>query len=288
MKSISALAFVVAVIISTFARGPGLTAPVRTENGWLITSDFHVHAFPGDGMLTPPQLRREAARRNLHVIAITNHNQMLAARVPARVTPDNSLPIVLYGEEVTTVPAHIAAARLARPVSWRLPTDAIVDSIHAAGGIAILAHPDTVSWRMLDSTAMASFDGIEVANGPTFEAAESEAIPIYHAVRSQRTLAAIGSSDFHFAVPIGEQRTVLLVSALTEDAVLDAVRSGHTAVRFDEGWVGDSTVIGLARAHAARLMGPARFPTVLQGLAAGLAWLALLGLVLSSGSRRPT
>ena len=45
----------------------------------LIASDFHVQHFPGDGGLAPWELRREARRRELDVIVVTNHSQRLAA-----------------------------------------------------------------------------------------------------------------------------------------------------------------------------------------------------------------
>src|SRR5918993_514770 len=42
----------------------------------VLQADFHVHAALGDGGVAPWELRREAERRGLDVIAVTNHNQL--------------------------------------------------------------------------------------------------------------------------------------------------------------------------------------------------------------------
>jgi hypothetical protein len=65
----------------------------------VLAGDFHVHAFPGDGALTPRRLRDLAADQGLDVIAITTHNQTLASRL----LPADGDPIVLLGEEVTNL-----------------------------------------------------------------------------------------------------------------------------------------------------------------------------------------
>ena len=53
----------------------------RAGDQFVLAGDFHVHAFVGDGGVAPWELGREAARRGLDVIAVTNHNQLLAARL---------------------------------------------------------------------------------------------------------------------------------------------------------------------------------------------------------------
>ena len=41
----------------------------------LLSGDFHVHGFPGDGGLAPWSMRDEARRAGLDLFANTNHNQ---------------------------------------------------------------------------------------------------------------------------------------------------------------------------------------------------------------------
>ena len=60
--------------------GPPL--PRRSHDGFIILAgDFHVHSFPGDGSLPPWEIAREARRRGLDVVALTNHNSLLSSRL---------------------------------------------------------------------------------------------------------------------------------------------------------------------------------------------------------------
>src|SRR5262249_2738724 len=79
-----------------------LSPPPRVVNGYrVVAADLHVHAYPGDGVLPAWELSREARRRQLDAIALTNHNQMWPSRLAAAVgiAPD---VLLIPGEEVTT------------------------------------------------------------------------------------------------------------------------------------------------------------------------------------------
>src|SRR6185503_16149743 len=69
---------------ATDHRGSGRPA-VRAGEYWVLSGDFHVHASPGDGALSPWMLRDEAARAGLDVIAVTNHNESFTGRLANRV-----------------------------------------------------------------------------------------------------------------------------------------------------------------------------------------------------------
>jgi hypothetical protein len=273
------LLFAAALGAGTITQRGRLSAPPRVANGWLLSGDFHVHAFPGDGLLTPAQLRDEAARRNLHVIALTNHNHMLQTLLTTR-SQAEAMPIVLQGEEITTATAHVIALGISDVVRWQDGIHAAIDTVHARGGIAILAHPAADAAIRFDATL---FDGVEVANAGAARASSSRGAALYRAWDARREIAAVGSSDFHHAAPLGEQRTILLVGTLNEQGVLGAIRDGRTAVRVASGWVGDSTVMRAAMQHRDALFDDqARFSSLAAAAACALAWLALLALVLRS------
>jgi hypothetical protein len=272
------LLFVTAVVVASLTSPRGTLTPPRTAGGWLVAADLHVHAFPGDGSLAPRELRSEAARRKLHVIAITNHNHMAQRRI----TPSSSgLPLVLTGEEVTMPEAHVLSLGLRRLVPGQGGARAAIDTVVARGGVAILAHPKRGVAARLGDEAMARLHGIEVANGPDFDVAGSTGVPLYRQLRERSPLAAIGSSDLHLGAPLGSQRTILLVSELSERGVLDAIRQGRTAVRFAASWVGDSSVIRATQPHVAALFDDKRRSTrPALIVSCVVAWLALLLLVL--------
>jgi len=70
----SALLLLAGVAAGTLSDARVMPAPQRQDGYYILSADFHVHVFPGDGALAPWDLRREAARRRLDVIALTDHN----------------------------------------------------------------------------------------------------------------------------------------------------------------------------------------------------------------------
>ena len=149
--------------IGTFADERPIRSRSRDGEFWILAGDFHVHAFPGDGSLTPPDLRDEAVRAGLDVIAITNHNQTVTGRFAEWIGGGTDGQILISGEEVTHPDYHMIAVGITRAVRADRPAVEIVDAIHAQGGVAIAAHP-TPSFRGYDDGALARVDGTEVAH----------------------------------------------------------------------------------------------------------------------------
>src|SRR5829696_2353237 len=122
-RRIAAITFAVTVIVGTLIDPPGRAAPQGLA---VLSGDFHVHAFPADGMLPVWAIQREAARRGLDVVAITNHNRDFAmplARVSGLL---KDYPIVIASQELTTPHFHMAAIGVTKMVDWRLSaSDAI-------------------------------------------------------------------------------------------------------------------------------------------------------------------
>src|SRR4051812_25363930 len=108
--SLSALGF-----IGGFAFDPTPARPVVMRAGYrVLEADFHAHTTYSDGSLSPIGLVRQAERRGLDVIGITEHNTVLAAKIGraySQIAKPNG-PIVVVGEEVTTVRFHVIALGL--------------------------------------------------------------------------------------------------------------------------------------------------------------------------------
>lgn len=242
----------------------------------VLTADLHVHAFPGDGVLPAWELRREAARRGLDVIAITNHNQSIAARLPTG--GGGRLPLVIPGQEITTPTFHLVAIGIRRPIDWRLPLRAAIAAVHDAGGVAIAAHPVKTFWRVdEDDSGLDVLDGAEAVaeSGARFDSRRREIREFYDSIRRRNPdLAPIGSSDFHLIVPLGVCRTYVFVREVSERGVLEAIAHGRT-VAIDDGnqIVGDSTLVrqlhGLPEAPGTPAL-PARLAALAALLGLGL------------------
>ena len=218
---------------------PPLPAPAVAGGYHVIAADFHVHAFPGDGALPPWELAREAARRGLHAIVVSNHNQTFAAQLggEARRSPGEGGPILIPAQEITTPRFHLIAAGISRTVDWRLPELDIVRDVHAQGGVVIAAHPVGRYWKGSDAL-LAAIDGAEVAHPLTgmLDTGREELTAFFTRARAVNAdVAPIGSSDFHMVAPLGVCRTYVFAAEPTRDGILDAIRAGRTVAEDQDG-----------------------------------------------------
>ena len=276
VRPLALIAVAGALTVGSLARPAPVRAPLQVDGYTVLTADLHVHAFPGDGVLAAWELRKEAARRGLDVIAITNHNQAFAARLPAG---GGSLPLIVPGQEITTPTFHLIAVGIRRPVDWRLPLPEAIAAVHASGGVAIAAHPVKSFWQVAENdSGLEVLDGAEavVESGERFDRGRREIREFYERTRRRNPdLAPIGSSDFHLIAPLGACRTFVFVREVSEEGVLEAIRNGRT-VAVDDG----SDMVGdLALVQRLREMTPAA-PAAPATLARVAALVALLGLAL--------
>ena len=245
-----ALLLILGVLIGTIADRLPQRVPLRAGDYWVLSGDFHVHAFPGDGSLSPWLLRDEAARAGLDVIAITNHNQVWTARLARWISNRSNGPIMIAGQEITNPTYHMIAVGLERTVdAEQAATEAAAD-VRAQRGLAIAAHPSARFHGYDAKEAVAALDGTEAAHSAVHEGSEfrAELRAFYERARGVKaTVTPIGSSDFHATPPkLGLCRTYLFVTERSEAGVLEAIRSGRTlAVDGDGRLTGDAGLIAL-------------------------------------------
>jgi hypothetical protein len=280
-------AFVIGLFLGAAGdRGMPHMPPMR--GGFIVlTGDFHVHSFPGDGGLAPWDIAHEARRRRLDVFALTNHNQVWSWRLARALdwTHATAGVLVLPGDEVTGVGFHVAALGIDRPVEWRGSIEAVAAAIHARGGVAIGAHPAAEHRKAYDAAAFRALDGIEAAHPGMFGSKRlgQEFEEVYRAaVAANPSIAAIGSTDFHTWAPLGFCRTYLFVRAATPDGVLDAIRGGRTVACDARGNVhGPEALASLVREDCrVDAVAPPAGDEFLTGLGATVAWASVLALVL--------
>jgi hypothetical protein len=274
--------FAAGLVLGSF--GPDEIRVPPFQNGyWILAGDFHVHGFLGDGGLMPWDLAREARRRRLDVIALTNHNQMLAVNLAASWFAVPGL-MILPSQELTAPHYHVAAVGITQPVGWRDSIPDAVAAIHAQGGVAIGAHPAGEYLAAFDDAALRALDGVEAAH-PTMHLHEDERrdiAAVYARGRGVKpTLAAIGSSDFHFTGSIGLCRSYLFAREVTPAAVLEAIRSGRTVACDQNGALyGEPALASVVEADCRTNATLRSEKPALDRTALGCAWLGLLGLVL--------
>ena len=248
-------------------------APPPLDNGYYrVAADLHVHAFPGDGLLAPWNLGREARRRGLDAVAITNHNQVLTARLGRLFSRFVGGSVIIGGEEVSHPGYHILALGTRRAVDWRQSPAQIVADIGSQGGVAIAAHPSRAYWPSFDQETLRALDGAELSHPivETQPTARDELQTFYERGRAQRAaagrpFAAIGASDLHGLGPLGKYRTVIHARRFSEAGILAAIREGRTQA------------IGPDARHSPVEAGGARAPSPLRRAAA---FVGLLGILL--------
>jgi hypothetical protein len=209
-----------------------LPRPVVMRAGYrVLSADFHVHTTWGDGALSPFGIVRQADRRGLDVVGITEHNRVLPGRLAKAYVQILGGPLVVGGEEVTTGPFHVIALGITTTVSPNQSLAGVLADIHRQGGVAIAAHPVEHFWKSL-LPLRADFDGSEVMHPLAYNARgkgwswqdmdrfHQEAVP---------PLAAIGSSDYHWGSILGLCRTYVFIEGeSSEAAVVDAIRQRRT------------------------------------------------------------
>jgi hypothetical protein len=269
---------VAGIALSTLSDAKPVREPITVEGYQVLSGDFHVHAFVGDGGIAPWMLQDHAAHLGLDVIAITNHNQTLAGRLGRSAAERSIGPIILVGEEITGRNYHVIGIGLERPVNWDQPARGAVADVHAQGGLAIAAHP-MHGFDGYDPQTLADLDGVEVAHRDTLAPEVSKQYDEFYqrALAQNPRIAAVGSSDFHTSGPMGLCRTYLLVRERNKAGIMDAIRDGRTVARCE-----GSRLRG--RPELVRALGPHRDAlappdeTLAQTLALLLAWVSLVAL----------
>lgn len=253
----------------------------------VLESDFHTHTAWSDGSLSPVGIVRQAARRGLDVVAVTEHNTVLPSQVARTYARATGGPLVVTGEEITTARFHVIALGIEHTVSPDQPIEAVLAAIHAQGGVAVAAHPVRHYWPALLPVREA-FDAAEVMHPIAFSTRGAEwrwadMVTFYR--EAKEPLAAIGSSDYHWMSVLGLCRTLVFVrEPVTQGAVLDAIRERRTVTLGREGEpYGDPALVDALRAepYVPRTSDYAyRGASTADRVLRAVGWLGLLGVVL--------
>lgn len=178
-------------------------------------ADLHLHTAYSDGEPSVQALLDAvAARGDLAVIAVTDHDTIVGAQVAQRLAVQERYPFeVIVGEEVTSREGHIVGLFLNAPVPPGLGAAETIAAIHAQDGLAFAPHPffHDRPWRarrvMAGVGALAArlpFDAIEVDNStPCLEWANARA----RRFAARHGLPALGASDAHIVEAIGKSFT---------------------------------------------------------------------------------
>jgi hypothetical protein len=303
-RAVSAVSVAIAGLVALgfiggIAYDPAPPRPEIHRAGYrVLEADFHAHTTFSDGSLTPIGLVRQAERRALDVVAVTEHNTAVPGRIARAWQRLAGGPVVVVGEEVTTARFHIIAVGLRHTVSPRPLAKDVIDEIHAQDGVAIAAHPVSRFWPAL-VPVRGMLDGSEVMHPLALSARGggwrwAEAVRFYDESGPEpRPLAAIGSSDYHWGSVLGLCRTLVFVeegAPPDEASVLRALRARRTVVVGTDGRLFGAP--DLAAAIEREPIAPRAADYAYRGEGAGdrvlraAGWLGIAALVLFGSRRR--
>jgi hypothetical protein len=203
-----------------------------------FSGGLHLHTTHSDGTIDPNALAATAREAGLDFIAITDHNNTTHRHEPV----DSAVPLRIVGEEITTPGGHANAwgLRPGAPIDFRVrpedpdaaqAIDGLVAATHAAGALFSINHPfgecDGCAWQQ---KIPASLDAIEIWNGRV--GPQTEAMRLWdRLLAAGKRVTAVGASDWHRPPdPIDAPAVRVFAAALTERAVLAAIKNGHVIV----------------------------------------------------------
>ncbi|HEX7225140.1 MAG TPA: PHP-associated domain-containing protein [Candidatus Limnocylindria bacterium] len=197
-------------------------------------ADMHLHSLYSDGTASVAQiLGHVEARTDLDVVAITDHERIDGALRAAELhaAGDYGFDLVV-GEEITTRRGHVLALFVTERLPALRPLEETLRAIHAAGGIAIAAHPLAPVPLSVGSRSLRRVHG-HADPGIGFDALElfnpSTAGRTRHAARmrlnaDELRLPGVGNSDAHVLEGIGSGFTTF--AGHTAEDYRAALRAG--------------------------------------------------------------
>jgi predicted metal-dependent phosphoesterase TrpH len=177
--------------------------------------DLHTHSFfSGDGVSSPEELIAAARAKNLHGVAITDHNTCDAVTylLDKGLMRLDGLPVndflILPAVEVTTADGHLLCIGATLPYLKGKPALEVCEIIHQRGGLAIPPHPYDLFRAGIRFSTLEKLpiDAIEVFNAATTLRRYNRYAFKYAQIRG---LPMIASSDAHHAAAVGTAYTIL-------------------------------------------------------------------------------
>ncbi len=210
-----------------------------------MPADLQIHTDQSDGMDSAATIFEAARRRELDVLAITDHDQTRGALLARELAAQQQQPFdLIVGSEVTSRAGHILALWIEEPIpAFRSPART-VELIWRQGGAAIIAHPAAVlpfslGLRTIDRLVNTLRPELSGGDAPILAIETSNPIPfarwrrdaVIQANRNRWKLPETGGSDAHFWEQVGAGVTEF--AGQGEAALHAALKAGATTSRLD-------------------------------------------------------
>jgi predicted metal-dependent phosphoesterase TrpH len=177
--------------------------------------DLHTHSFfSGDGVSSPEELITAARAKDLHGLAITDHNtcEAMPYLLEKGLMREDGQPVndflIIPAVEITTAEGHLLCIGATLPYLKGKPARQVCDMIHERGGLAIPPHPYDLFRAGIRFSTLETLpiDAIEVFNAATTLRRYNRYAFKYAQLRG---LPMTASSDAHHAAAVGTAYTIL-------------------------------------------------------------------------------
>ncbi|MCX6079328.1 MAG: PHP domain-containing protein [Chloroflexi bacterium] len=213
-------------------------------------ADIHLHTiFSYDGTATVPAVLQRAARVGLHIIAITDHDEIRGALMAEQLGSHFGIQVI-PGVEITTAEGDLLALSIHKLIPAGLSLIETVKRVGAQGGFCVAPHPGATGLGMKSLSAFSIFRavkdqevgkiliGIETYNATTLDRDANHSAKIW---AERLNVAQTGSSDAHVLEAIGLGTTIFPGSTISD--LYSALWTGTTQVRKGPEW-GSAQVLG--------------------------------------------
>ena len=193
----------------------------------MLKVDLHVHTPACDGFSSVEKLVKQAKKLGLSAFAVCDHNMCTPL-------PDCGFPLI-PAIEVSTTKGHIVGlyidpAKMNGFTRDNLPAPGeAIEAIHAAGGVAVLAHPFEFGHITEDDLDGFTPDFIEINNSRAV-LKHRDANARAAAYAQKRGIPQTGGSDAHCAAELGGSYTEVDCDDVSE--LEAAIRAGKTRSVF--------------------------------------------------------
>ncbi len=206
--------------------------PFRQEGSWYKAA-LHVHTTTSDGDVDVATRLKQYREAGYQVVAVTDHwkTNDLSSFSDAGFLAINSMEA--HPQTASGAPAHhFVCLDLPHPfeLDRKLKAQQLVDTVLAAGGKVIYAHPYWTAHSIEEMREVTGFSGIEIYNAHC-DLASAKGFSDAHADQTFTKLGLFSLTavdDVHKSGWINRGWTMVRAKELTKSAIMNAIAAGHT------------------------------------------------------------
>lgn len=192
----------------------------------MLKLDLHIHSqYSEDGAGSPIEIIKQLQKRDIHGMAITDHNTVKGGLKALKVAPKDF--IVIPGIEISTSDGHIIGLDIKENIPRELSVEITIEKILDQGGIPIAPH----LFRSMSGIKEENLKQV-VNEIPALEVFNSCSVPQSNLkvakLARKLNLGGTGGSDSHNPNYVGYGYTTVDTTDYSIDAVISEIKRKKT------------------------------------------------------------